>query len=708
MPAKTPLTNADKQLAKQLSSEPRLFSRLADAHLRAGETKPAAKLLVKGLQDFPNSVAGWMVKGKMHLAMGQTKLARAAFEKVTLIDPDVPLAHRHAAELALDEGDVEGQIEHLQHIVRLEALDDNAQGMLQSAILRNAAVRSGIFQKEDVSRIMPGKLRQQLLLANALPQEIARRTERFTYLPGEGPDAGVVPQMVQPTESLREQPAREKLAWKDPAVEQEYRRSEEEREERYVRVSWADAVSDRSAAPLVEIGPEQFQPSEEEEKIQDRLPVEDSLPDDHEFLNVKVSKAPDLPPPPEPPTRQAEPEFVPMLTQPYIPQPKPAAAPEAPSPFAPLPVEEFASEWEGGTPALPGAEMESAPAPAATLQDEPPQPARRPRLTADIKLPEMRPLELDEAQKPSPEPPPPPPRKFVLEKPESAFRPLVEEQAESASVEEEFLPPPPVAAAPAVKRSLKIETALGSLGSEEPRGFETLPQPIPRDASPIERLFNAELDRQAEPSRPRIIPTETLAEPDEEPQEPEPTIDTNPAPIRKRALDARLSDRFRDEPAPATPPSPAPVPPVFAEEPPTPIIARRQPIIEAKPEPIPISVTTEREPAAVSEDLTENSEKSPDLRAREEAARQELSVIAEQVTGTPQAAVQTPTPATEAPPPESKLKGKIATKTLAELYASQGDWARAVEVYEALLEKFPTNEAYQRRLEGLKAKISDV
>jgi len=101
--------------------------------------------------------------------------------------------------------------------------------------------------------------------------------------------------------------------------------------------------------------------------------------------------------------------------------------------------------------------------------------------------------------------------------------------------------------------------------------------------------------------------------------------------------------------------------------------------------------------------------------AREKEARKKLAEIAREVTGR----MASPPPAAKAPPApsaggavegggaEGKGKPKIATKTLAELYASQGDWARAVEVYEALLEKFPTNEAYKKRLEILKSKITE-
>ena len=50
-------------------------------------------------------------------------------------------------------------------------------------------------------------------------------------------------------------------------------------------------------------------------------------------------------------------------------------------------------------------------------------------------------------------------------------------------------------------------------------------------------------------------------------------------------------------------------------------------------------------------------------------------------------------------------KGRVPTKTLAELHASQGDNQNAIQVYEELLAKHPTNKAYRKRLDDLKASL---
>lgn len=56
---------------------------------------------------------------------------------------------------------------------------------------------------------------------------------------------------------------------------------------------------------------------------------------------------------------------------------------------------------------------------------------------------------------------------------------------------------------------------------------------------------------------------------------------------------------------------------------------------------------------------------------------------------------------------ETEKPTRIATKTLAELYASQGNWQKAIEVYQELLAKHPDNERYLSRLNDLKDKLEN-
>ena len=57
--------------------------------------------------------------------------------------------------------------------------------------------------------------------------------------------------------------------------------------------------------------------------------------------------------------------------------------------------------------------------------------------------------------------------------------------------------------------------------------------------------------------------------------------------------------------------------------------------------------------------------------------------------------------------PDEKPVGRVATKTLAELYLSQGNLKSSIEVYEDLVEMNPDNESYLERLQALKIRLEE-
>lgn len=63
--------------------------------------------------------------------------------------------------------------------------------------------------------------------------------------------------------------------------------------------------------------------------------------------------------------------------------------------------------------------------------------------------------------------------------------------------------------------------------------------------------------------------------------------------------------------------------------------------------------------------------------------------------------------------PQQSIKGKksgerIVTPTLGEIYAAQGQYNKAIEVFETLLKKHPDNEFYLDKLDDLKQKLEDA
>ena len=72
-----------------------------------------------------------------------------------------------------------------------------------------------------------------------------------------------------------------------------------------------------------------------------------------------------------------------------------------------------------------------------------------------------------------------------------------------------------------------------------------------------------------------------------------------------------------------------------------------------------------------------------------------------------------PEPAEKAPAPRPnrsrKARGdKIVTPTLGEIYATQGQYTKAIDVFETLLKKHPENDFYLKKINHLKKKLAEA
>lgn len=165
-------------LRQEINDHPELFTHLADCYLLTGQPKKAAKTLLEGLEKFPDSVTGWIVKGNLHLKLHQHKQAQAAFKQVLKIDNDIAYAHEKCAESAVSEGNVEWLIYHLKEMARLEPLDEMIQNRLEIEILRRIAIEKGIYSQNEIYEIGAEKLRTSLHEKNLLPKDLSRRNRR--------------------------------------------------------------------------------------------------------------------------------------------------------------------------------------------------------------------------------------------------------------------------------------------------------------------------------------------------------------------------------------------------------------------------------------------------------------------------------------------------------------------------------------------------
>lgn len=80
-----------------------LFRR-ADQLRNQGRSDEAGALVDQGLRRSPQSVAGHLLAGYLHLTSGRLEPARRAFDTVLALDPDHPRALLGLARVALEEG----------------------------------------------------------------------------------------------------------------------------------------------------------------------------------------------------------------------------------------------------------------------------------------------------------------------------------------------------------------------------------------------------------------------------------------------------------------------------------------------------------------------------------------------------------------------------------------------------------------------------
>ncbi|NQT35738.1 hypothetical protein HQ587_11150 [bacterium] len=125
---------------------------------------------------------------------------------------------------------------------------------------------------------------------------------------------------------------------------------------------------------------------------------------------------------------------------------------------------------------------------------------------------------------------------------------------------------------------------------------------------------------------------------------------------------------------------------------------------EPEPEPEPSDIPEETTSVSLEPDIILEPEVTEEIETADEMPEEKIEPEPEPIE-VPQPEVL---PAVAEEPVKKASKGRIPTKTLAELFASQGDYKSAMEVYEEMLSKHPSNEFYRRRIEAFKSKLEEA
>ena len=295
-------------LRKLVKNEPQLFAHLADCYLRLGRYKKATKELSRGLGQFPNHAEGWTVKGNLHLLFHQHKLALAAFKQVLKIDPDIGYAHEICAELAREDGDTERTVLHLRELKRIVPLEDSFQGRLQASLLGQVAIYHGLYTHEGMEDLSLNVLRQTLLEHNLIPEELARKHERFDYqeeleipLDKVMADEAGVPEAVEEEGDASAKPEREDdlqpSPWAEEAVQKEERSTVEEetadRGEEEIEAESPEEEVPTHESPLMKMLRGEMEESPASREVSFVKETEESEPDEPDNLASQMLQSQD-------------------------------------------------------------------------------------------------------------------------------------------------------------------------------------------------------------------------------------------------------------------------------------------------------------------------------------------------------------------------------------------------------------------------------
>lgn len=701
-------------LRKAMSQHPKLFAQVADYLMILGQTKAATKVLSKGLKQFPDYPTGWIVKGNLHMILNEPEKARAAFKRSLELDPNIPYSHKRCRELATDKNDHVDIVRHLQHLSKIDPLEDNIQVMLQTHILRRIAVEKGIYSEIEVNRLMPGTLRETMIKHNLMPAELARYSRRWSVSKtGKPGDAATAERMYQEEIEEMEEIGEFDEDFIEPNGEEQPEDTADE-EERYEDTEYQNEVS--KTAPVVEIETEQeeeptgslerdwlgatpSEPSFEEEEVITQTEEEEAVEEEEEEEEVeeprqRVSWADTV-------AGDVESSLVEVDTsEEFEEEIDDEKLTESTEPIEDPSVREYAENppYIDTTPETeikePASDEESVRHTLHKLGFEE-QPIFEPEAE------ESDPEEAHQEVEPN----------YLQEEETAALEPATGDAEEhddtipeTAEDESEYSAPKPV---------LDLGSELFN-DNEEDESLETSgeveaiqEQEVTPDEDEIPEVASETFDFT--PKSADTFSAESESEDEPVPTEPEPA-DLIPKEDGEKTADQDVvlkllrNNKKQTEAVRPTINIERGAPTEFDNEQDEEAVSRiridrktTKPELESFQNNIMESDTEKQEQEISTDDNTSQRqpESKPDLHDK---ARRELKEIASEVAPP----VSKTDNKKESNEPKSK---RIATKTLAELYASQGDWKRAVEVYEELLERHPSNTAYQQRLNDLKNRL---
>jgi tetratricopeptide (TPR) repeat protein len=124
--------NKIEELKEKLEKDPasKLFVPLAEEYRKAGMFDEAVGVLLAGIERQPKYTSAVVALGKIYFEKGMYAESKAEFEKVVAAVPDNLLAHRKLADIHKELGERDEAIEKYKKVLKLNPMDEEAQGIL--------------------------------------------------------------------------------------------------------------------------------------------------------------------------------------------------------------------------------------------------------------------------------------------------------------------------------------------------------------------------------------------------------------------------------------------------------------------------------------------------------------------------------------------------------------------------------------------------
>ena len=145
----------DLEMRIQGNSKSLVFARLADLYIDEGKIDEALQICEEGIRQNPDYITGFYILAKIHLKKQNFTEAEEALKKVISHDNEFLSAHKLLGDLMLQMGFENKAAQHYKEMLRIDPFDEATDSLLRSIGDTEIDYREDLVDEEDRSSIRP-------------------------------------------------------------------------------------------------------------------------------------------------------------------------------------------------------------------------------------------------------------------------------------------------------------------------------------------------------------------------------------------------------------------------------------------------------------------------------------------------------------------------------------------------------------------------